>query len=108
MEYEDFCRANYELKMFFTEQDKLNTVLNVISPSTIGTCEFGNEFIGAYVSLMEKALGDAVNWYTWFVFENDFGNQKLSVERDGVWHEISDEKQFYDICITYERQKILK
>lgn len=45
MEYKDFYYASHNLKEFIKEQDKLDAVLKVISPSSTGVCEFGNKFI---------------------------------------------------------------
>jgi len=99
MEYKDFYEAMESLKNFFKEQDKLDAVLKVISPTSTGVCEFGNIFIDDYIRIIEIALNDTNQWVSWFVFENDFGNKKLEVNSNGIEYEISNEKQFFDICI---------
>lgn len=99
MEYKDFYYASCNLKEFIKEQDKLHAVLNVISPSSPGVCEFGDKFIDDYIKVVEIALGDENNWFSWFVFENDFGKKKLKVKVDNKWYKICDEKQFFDFYI---------
>ena len=99
MEYKDFYYASHNLKEFIKEQDKLDAVLKVISPSSTGVCEFGNKFIDDYIKVVEIALGDEFNWFSWFVFENDFGKKKMKVKVDNKEYKICDEKQFFDVCI---------
>ena len=99
MEYKDFYYASQNLKEFIKEQDKLDAVLKVISPSSTGVCEFGNEFIDAYIKVVEIALGDEYNWFSWFVFENDFGKNEMKVVVNDKEYKICNEKQFFDVCI---------
>lgn len=99
MEYKDFYYASHNLKEFIKEQYKLDAVLKVVSPSSTGVCEFGNKFIDDYIKVVEIALGDECNWFSWFVFENDFGKKKMKVKVDGKEYKICDEKQFFDVCI---------
>ena len=99
MEYKDFLKSSNNLKEFIKEQDKLDAVLKVISHSSTGICEFGNKFIDDYISVVEIALGDECNWFSWFVFENKFGKNKLVVKINNKDYKICNEKKFYDICI---------
>jgi len=100
MEYKDFYEAIGSLKDFIKEQDKLDAVLKVISPSSTGVCEFGNKFIDDYIKILEIALGDTNQWVSWFVFENDFGKNKLEVRVNDIEYEISNERQFFDIILN--------
>lgn len=100
MTYEEFLKASNDLKAFFKEQKKLDAALNVISPSGTSVVEFGNEFVDSYIDVVEVALGDESNSFSWFVFTNDFGAKKLQVRVDGVTYRIKNEKDFFDICIT--------
>jgi hypothetical protein len=99
MKYKDFYNASDNLKAFIKEQDKLDAVIKVISPTSTGVVEFGNKFIDDYIKVVEIALGDEYNWFSWFVFENDFGKNNMEVQVNGEEYKISDEKQFFDICI---------
>jgi hypothetical protein len=99
MEYNDFYEAIQSLKDFIEEQDKLDAVLKVISPTSTGVCEFGNKFIDDYIRILEIALGDTNQWVSWFVFENDFGNKKFEVRVNDIEYEISNEREFFDVCI---------
>jgi hypothetical protein len=100
MEYKDFYEAIQSLKDFFKEQDKLDAVLKVISPSSTGVCEFGNVFIDDYIKIVEIALGDTNQWVSWFVFENKFGKNKLEVKVNDIGYEISNEREFFDIILN--------
>ena len=99
MQYSEFCKAVSDLKEFINEQDKLDAVLKVVSPSSTGVCEFGNKFIDDYIHVVEIALGDEYNWFSWFVFENDFGKKKMKVVIGKKSFNICNEKQFFNICI---------
>lgn len=100
MEYKDFYEAIQSLKDFIKEQDKLDAVLKIISPTSTGVCEFGNKFIDDYIKILEIALGDTSQWVSWFVFENDFGNKRLEVRVNDIEYEISNERQFFDIILN--------
>lgn len=99
MEFKQFLEASNKLKKFIKEQEKLNDVLKIISPTSTGVVEFGGEFIDDYIQVVEIALGDDYNWFSWFVFENDFGSEKLTVKVDGKEYTILDEQQFFNVCI---------
>jgi hypothetical protein len=109
MNYNEFTKALHGLKAFIQEREKLQGVLDVISPSSTGVVEFGNSFIDAYMKLLSRALGDENEWVEWFVYENDFGAKGMEVICNGVEYPITDEKTFYDVCICMvEREDHLK
>ena len=99
MEYEDFLKASNALKKFMNEQDELDNVIKVISPSSTGVVEFGNSFIDDYIRVVEIALEDKYEWFSWFVFDNDFGENEMVVTVEGKEYKISNEQEFYDVCI---------
>lgn len=99
MEYKDFLKASNALKKFMNEQDELDNVIKVISPSSTGVVEFGNSFIDDYIRVVEIALDDKYEWFSWFVFENNFGENELIVAIDGKEYKICDELEFYSVCI---------
>jgi hypothetical protein len=99
MEFKDFLCASNNLQEFIKEQEKLDAVLKVISPTSTGVCEFGNKFIDDYIKVVEIALGDEFEWFSWFVFENNFGKNKLQVKVNNIEYNITDEKQFFDVFI---------
>lgn len=102
MEYEQFYKASQNLEEFIREQEKLDAVLKVIAPSSTAVCEFGNKFIDDYINVVEIALNDTGNWFSWFVFDNDFGRKKLTVNFDGEEFVISDEKTFFEIIVFFK------
>lgn len=96
---EDLEIAMYKLQKFFEEQEKLNTVLKVLSPTSTGVIEFGSTFIDAYINLLEKSFGDHFNWISWFIFENDFGRKGMAAKgsSDKKLTKIKTVKQLYKI-----------
>lgn len=107
MEYKDFYYASNNLKIFINEQDKLNTILKILSPSSGGFCDFGNKFIDDYISLLELALCDDSNWFSWFVFENEFGKNELEVKVNGINYKICNEKQFFEVFIKMKKEVLM-
>ncbi len=81
------------------EQEKLDNVIKVISPSGTNVCEFGNEFIENYIDLLEKSVNDELKLISWFVFDNDFGKKKLTLSINNKEYIISSEKKLFDIYI---------
>ena len=100
MTFEEFNKASKNLKEFIAEQDKLDTVLKVISPTSTGVCEFGNKFIDDYINVVEIAIGDKSNWFSWFVFENDFGKREFIVKISNIEYPIRNEKDLFDKCLN--------
>ena len=98
MTYEEFQRSMDNLKDFIKELEKLNDVLKVLTPSGTCVCEIGHKFIDDYISIVETALGDKGNSVSWFVFDNEFGSERLSIGIEGSGNYIiSDEKEFYEV-----------
>jgi len=91
-----FEHAVAKLKAHFKERQDLEAALKVLSPTGTNNLEFGSWFIDAYIWAVELALGDEGNWFSWFVFENDFGAKGLSVFIDGKETQITDAKIFYE------------
>ena len=101
MEYKDFYYASNNLKEFIKEQDKLDAVLKVISPSSTCVCEFGNKFIDDYIKVVEIALGDEFNWFSWFVFENDMGKKELSATNNEKEYTIKSIEDLYNFLTLF-------
>jgi hypothetical protein len=99
MEYKDFYNACQNLKDYFKEQEKLNTVLNSLHPSSTVFSEFGNKFIFDYVKVVELAVGDELNYFSWFVFENEFGKNELVLNVNDFNFKICNEEQFFEYII---------
>ena len=98
MTVEEFESSINNLKEFMKEREKLDDVLNAISPSGTCVCEIGGKFIDDYISLLERSINDKNNSVSWFVFDNDFGSRKLTIGLEGVGeYVISDEKILYKV-----------
>ena len=101
MGYSEFYEAAQHLKDFINEQEKLKTIVEILAPSNVVYVEFGNKFIDQYIKLVEHCIQDHSHFYSWFVFENDFGKNHLELQLSGQKHQISNEKEFYDFCCQY-------
>jgi hypothetical protein len=97
--YEQFHRAIENLKRFTTEQDKLKSVLQVISPTGTGVVEFGNQFIDDYIDLIELALEHEYGLVSWFIFDNEFGQKNLVINFHGIEYVISSIRDIYDFIL---------
>ena len=71
----DLEKAISNIKEFVAEQQKLDAVISVISPTGTGVVEFGGKFLSDYISLVAKLVGDKGEWVEWFVWENNFGDK---------------------------------
>jgi hypothetical protein len=106
MQYKDFLRASEDLKQFIRDQDRLSDLAKVITGTAF--CDFGNRFVDDYIRVVEIALGDETNAFSWFALENDFGKKKLKVKIEGKEYKICNEKQFYDVCIEKYNKETTK
>jgi hypothetical protein len=99
MTYENFHEAIQNLIRFIEEQDKLKSVLQVISPTGTGVVEFGNQFIDDYIDIVEQALGHEYGLVSWFIFDNEFGQKNLIVMLDRKEYVISSIRDIYDFIM---------
>lgn len=70
------------IQEFSNEQDKLEEVLRILSPSGVGVIEFGSKFIDQYIQTLSDALGDDWQFISWYVFENEFGIKGLTAKSE--------------------------
>lgn len=105
MTLDQFAIANNKLKAFIKEQEKLSNVLKVISPSGTGVVEFGNEFIEDYIRIISISINDYYEWYGWFVFDNNYGKNRLSAYLGGKQYIIKDCKSFYEFIVDINAAK---
>jgi hypothetical protein len=91
-----FERAVEKLQAHFKEREDLEAALKVLSPTGTNNLEFGSWFIDSYIWAVGVALEDDYNWFSWFVFENDFGAKGLSIYIDGVETVITNAIIFYE------------
>ena len=99
MTLDQFAIANDKLKAYIKQQEKLDSVLKLISPSGTGVVEFGNEFIEDYIRIISISIGDYNGWYGWFVFDNNYGKNRLSAYLGGKQYIIKDCKSFYEFIL---------
>lgn len=97
--YEQFHKDIQNLKRFKDEQDKLKAVLQVISPTSTGIVEFGNQFIDDYIDVVEQALGHEYGLVFWFIFDNEFGQKNMVVTLDGKEYVIASIRDIYDFIM---------
>lgn len=98
MTYEEFQSSMDNLKEFMKELDKLNDVLNVLSPSGTCVCEIGHKFIDDYISLVERSINDTSNSVSWYIYDNDFGSREFRIGLEGQGEFIiSNEKILYEV-----------
>jgi hypothetical protein len=99
MTLDQFAIANDKLKAFIKEQEKLNNVLKVISPSGTGVVEFGNEFIEDYIRIISISINDYGEWYRWFVYDNNYGRNRFTAHFKKKDFIIKDCKSFYEFMV---------
>ena len=97
--YQDLFFAIEHLRHFYRERKKLSEVISVISPSSTGVVEFGNKFIEDYIALAAKLVGDKNEWIAWYIWENDWGKNKMEVTSDGKKKRICNPHDLYHFCI---------
>lgn len=59
--------------------DEFVTAMEALKEFMQGSTPAENKLIESYVKVVEIAVNDNAKMVTWFVFENDFGNNKLEV-----------------------------
>ena len=97
MTREDFKEALQKLRDFEKERDKLDAVINAISPTSTAVIEIGGYFIDSYIKVLEIALNCPLGWVSSFVFECEYGLYPFTGELDGKDFSVSTEDEFYDL-----------
>ena len=92
---DDFKKAIENIHEFMAEQQKLDAVIKVISPTSTGVVEFGNKILEHYIHSIEKLVGDDGEWISWFIFERCFGAKPAMVKVNGEEFELSTVDQLY-------------
>lgn len=100
--YKQFKTAIENLQSFMQEQQKLKELAQAIS-GKMAICEFGNQFIDDYIELMQASVNDKSGWVSWFVFDNEFGKNKLLICNKGKSYIITSVKHLYDICLNSKK-----
>lgn len=97
MTREDFKEALQKLRDFEKERDKLDAVINAISPTLTTSVDFGGYFIDSYIKVLEIALNCPLGWVSSFVFECEYGLYPFTGELDGRDFSVNTEDEFYDL-----------
>lgn len=97
MKREEFKEAIQRLKDFEQERDKLDAVVNAISPSSTTVVEVGGYFIDSFIKVLEIALNCPVGWVSAFVFECEYGLYPFTGELHGKDFSVQTEDEFYDL-----------
>lgn len=105
MTREEFKEAIQRLKDFEQERNKLDAVVNAISPTSTAVVEIGGYFIDSYIKVLEIALNCPVGWVSAFVFECEYGLYPFTGELDGKDFSVQTEDEFYDLVQECSIQK---
>lgn len=97
MTREEFKEAIQRLRDFEQERDKLDAVVNAISPTSTAVVEIGGYFIDSYIKVLEIALNCPVGWVSAFVFECEYGLYPFTGEINGRDFSVQTEDEFYDL-----------
>ena len=97
MTREDFKEALQKLRDFEKERDKLDAVINAISPTLTTSVDFGGYFIDSYLKVLEIALNCPLGWVSSFVFECEYGLYPFTGEVNGRDFSVKTEDEFYDL-----------
>lgn len=99
MTKDEFKEAISALQDFFQEQEKLQAVLNAISPTSTGVVEFGGFLIVQYLKVLEIALKSRNGYVSDFVFESQFGKYPMTGSIDGKDFSITTAEELYDLIV---------
>lgn len=92
-----FEAALQKLQNFKAEQEKLDAVLQVISPTSTGVVEFGGQFMEDYIELLSLACNDSSNWVGWFVYECRFGKHPMECMVGNTTIKVDTPEKLYQI-----------
>lgn len=99
MERSDFLSAIDELRKFFSELNRLQDVLDAISPTSTAVVELGGFFIDSYIKVLSIASKCSEEMLSAFVFESNLGEYPLTGDIDGVDFCVKTADEFYDTFI---------
>lgn len=77
--FDEFERLFNPIQQFLEECDNINDALKTIYPSSHVFDEHGSYLLEHYIDLLENYLELEFGWISWFVFDNDMGDNELEV-----------------------------
>ena len=77
--FDEFERLFNPIIVFKEECDVIDDALKTIYPSSHVFDEHGSYLLEHYIDLLENYLELEFGWISWFVFDNDMGNNELEV-----------------------------
>jgi hypothetical protein len=95
MEYEDFLKVILGLQ-------KENRVISELYDRNVDLIEFVDPYHGIIFVLFETIYGEkGLDWFTWFCYENDFGQKSWTDSEGNPTSGATDEKG-NPICYSFE------
>lgn len=89
------------------QEQKTNEILDQLKPVFGNSCFEGGMFNLIYyakdvsIYILEDVMGDKKSqWINWFIFENEFGRNDLSIVVDGVESKIKTASDLYRVLAS--------
>ena len=76
----EFEQLFIPIRKFLEDCKNINDALKTIFPSSYVCSDHGNELLDYYIDLTERYLELETQTISWFVFDNEFGKNKLTVD----------------------------
>lgn len=69
------------IKNYLDKCREASKALEIFAPSSFICVDFASDLLNAYINAISREIGDYSKdtWLEWFIWENDFGNKKLSI-----------------------------
>lgn len=77
--FDEFEQLFIPIKKFLEDCENINDALKTIFQSSYVCSEHGNELLEYYIDLTERYLELDFPTISWFIFDNNFGKEKLTI-----------------------------
>jgi len=92
---EEFEALLQPIKIYLDEYEKCNKAVGDLCSSSYAVIDLGCKLLGSYIDLVEKLLEDD-DWIAWFVFDNEFGKNKMYCESNDKKYVIESVSDMYN------------
>jgi hypothetical protein len=97
--FEQICKT---IKAFFEEKELINNLIEKVSDG-YAFCTVGDKLLDDYISTIDSFIGEDSDWFSWFVYENDLGNNEFKVATDKGEYIVDSYEVFYDLFLGGEK-----
>jgi hypothetical protein len=104
---EGFTFHMEKIKDYLDDVDRIQKAISSVSFNEF-TLNLGYDMLDGYIEALMLLMEDQNEWIPWFVFENDFGKNKLVLPLQGKGVALKNHNQLYELIKKENKERSSK